>query len=75
MKLLNMFLNVLNASSNVSEVVENIEKTAEGMGWHPEKALDTLPKMGKGMVVIFVIIGVIIISTLIINKIFADKKK
>jgi len=30
--------------------------------------------MGKGMLVIFVIIGVIILATAFINKIFSNKK-
>jgi hypothetical protein len=61
MKLLTMFLNLLNVAE-------------KGMEWHPEKALEVLPKAGIGMLVIFVIIGVIIISTLLINKIFSGKK-
>ncbi len=64
MKLLNMFLNLLNATTGVVE---------KGMQWHPEKSLDILPKAGIGMLVIFVIIGVIIIATLLINKIFSKK--
>ncbi len=63
MKLLTMFLNLLSAP-----VVE------EGMQWHPEKALDVLPKAGIGMLVIFVIITVIILATVIINKVFSKKK-
>ena len=38
------------------------------------KFIENLPYMGKGMLVIFVIIGVIILATLAINKIFSDKK-
>ncbi len=64
MKLLNMFFNLLNAAPDATE----------GLSWHPEKALDTLPNMGKGMLVIFVIIGVIILATLVINKVFTNKK-
>lgn len=67
MKLLNMFLNLLNASPNVNDVAE------KGMQWHPEKALEILPKAGIGMLVIFVLIGVIILATLLINKIFSKK--
>ncbi len=67
MKLLNMFLNLLNAPSNVNDVVE------KGMQWHPEKALEILPKAGIGMLVIFALIGVIILATLLINKIFSKK--
>lgn len=62
MYLLNMFLNLLSAP-----VVE------KGMQWHPEKSLEVLPKAGIGMLVIFVIIGVIILATLAINKIFSKK--
>lgn len=43
--------------------------------FQPEKFLDMLPYMGKGMLVIFVIIGFIILSTLVINKIFSNKNK
>ena len=63
MYLLNMFLNLLNAATG-----------EKGMQWHPEKSLEVLPKAGIGMLVIFVIIGVIILSTLLINKIFSKKK-
>ena len=78
MKLLTMFLNLLNAGGDsypAETIVETIGTTAEsGMEWHPEKALEVLPKAGIGMLVIFVIIGVIIVSTLIINKVFSAKK-
>ncbi len=69
MKLLNMFLNLLSADPNAENIVE------KGMQWHPEKSLEVLPKAGIGMLVIFVIIGIIILSTLVINKIFSGKKK
>ena len=61
MNILSMFLNLLNADS--------------GMSWHPKDAISVLPKMGIGMLVIFVVIGVIIVATLLINKIFSSKKK
>ena len=41
----------------------------------PINFVKNLSYMGKGMLVIFVIIGVIILSTLLINKIFSGKKK
>ena len=40
----------------------------------PENFIEYLSYMGKGMLVIFVIIGVIILSTAIINKICSKKK-
>lgn len=77
MKLLSMFLNLLSAapaSYSADTIVDKAEEVVEkGMEWHPEKALEVLPKAGIGMLVIFVIIGVIILSTLLINKIFSKK--
>ncbi|MBE6733332.1 MAG: hypothetical protein E7561_04975 [Ruminococcaceae bacterium] len=42
--------------------------------FEPGKFVDMLGYMGKGMLVIFVIIGVIILATAFINKIFSNKK-
>ncbi len=64
MNFLTMFLNLLSTAP---------EKVEKGMEWHPEKALEVLPKAGIGMLVIFVVIGVIILSTVLINKIFSKK--
>ena len=48
MKLLTMFLNLLNVGGDsypAETIVETIGTTAEsGMEWHPEKALEVLPK-------------------------------
>ncbi len=40
----------------------------------PNGFLEMIPYMGKGMLVIFVLIGVIILATLLINKIFSKKQ-
>ncbi len=45
------------------------------INFQPEKFVDMLGYMGKGMLVIFVIIGVIILATLVINKFFSGKKQ
>lgn len=45
------------------------------LGFNPDRVLDMLPKMGLGMLVIFVIIAIIILSTVIIQKVFSSKKK
>ena len=45
------------------------------INFQPEKFVDMLGYMGKGMLVIFVIIGVIILATLFINKFFSGKKQ
>lgn len=40
-----------------------------------KRFIEMLPNMGIGMLVIFIIIGVIIVVTMLINKIFSSKKK
>ena len=42
------------------------------MGFHPEGFLAALPYMGKGMLGIFIVIGIIILSVYLLAKI--DKK-
>ena len=44
------------------------------MFFKPELFLDKLPNMGIGMLLIFILIGVIILTTALINKIFSSKK-
>jgi len=39
----------------------------------PGNFIDYLSYMGRGMLVIFVIIGIIILTTLLINKVFSSK--
>ncbi len=39
----------------------------------PDRFVDFLPYMGKGMLAIFVVIGVIVLATLITNKLFSGK--
>ena len=59
-------------SANLS--TETAEKTAE-MFFKPSKFLDMLSYMGIGMFVIFVLIGIIILVTVLINKIFSGSQK
>lgn len=40
----------------------------------PGNFVNYLSYMGRGMLVIFVIIGVIILTTLLINKLFSNKQ-
>ena len=70
MKLLNTVLNILSAS----KVTETTGSGTPELVFEPQRFVEMLSYMGKGMLVIFVIIGVIILATLAINKIFADKK-
>ena len=44
-----------------------------GIAWHPKDALEVLPKASVGMLVIFVIIGVIILATVILGKMSSKK--
>ena len=41
----------------------------------PAKFVDNLQYMGIGMLVIFIVIGIIILSTKLINFLFSDSKK
>ena len=42
--------------------------------FNPINFVQQLPKMGIGMLVIFVVIGLIILTTMLINWLFAEKK-
>lgn len=68
MKLFNAIFNILSASK-----VAEVPTEAPELVFQPEKFLDMLGYMGKGMLVIFVIIGVIILATMLINKTFSNK--
>ena len=53
-------------------------ETAGGLGnlvFNPANIVSNLQHMGVGMLVIFVVIGVMIITTMLINKIFSREKK
>lgn len=70
MKIFNMFNILLNATS---ETVSNVAETANKLEFHPEDAIPMLKHMGIGMLTIIIIIGIIIIVTAIINKLFSQK--
>ena len=42
--------------------------------FNPMAFVERLSNMGVGMLIIFVVIGVIILTTLLINWLFSDKK-
>ena len=48
--------------------------SAAKINFYPQGFLDMLPYMGKGMIVIFVLIGFIILVTLLVNKLFSKKQ-
>ena len=78
MKLFNMFFNLL-SKEVVTTTTTTVATTTAGSDlgnivFEPHRFLDMLGYMGKGMLVIFVLIGVIILVTLLINKIFSKKQ-
>ena len=78
MKLLNMFFNLLSKDVITTTTTTVASTTAGGdlgnIGFEPQRFLEMLGYMGKGMLVIFVLIGVIILVTLLINKVFSKKQ-
>ncbi len=64
---MNLFVKMFSLFSAAAEATPKIE-------FNPARFVEMLSYMGKGMLVIFVIIGVIILVTMLINKIFATKK-
>ena len=58
--------------SNVAETTP--VDCAPQMFFEPANFISMLYYMGIGMLVIFVIIGIIILSTMVINKMFSKKK-
>lgn len=59
---------MLNTMIALSEQANKIN-----IDFEPARFLDMLGYMGKGMIVIFVLIGVIILTTMLINKVFSKK--
>lgn len=53
-------------SGNFLEIIENAD---------PMRFVEMLPKLAMGMISIFIVIGVIIAATAVLNKIFSKKKK
>ena len=48
-------------------------EAAQGFIFEPGKFIEMLPYMGLGMLTIFVIIGILILTTMVINKICSKK--
>ena len=72
-------------AEKLEEIVENVTGAIEGeqateavadmsIKWHPEEFLPNLKYMGIGMLCIFIVIGVIILSIYLINF-FANRPK
>ncbi len=64
---MNLLASILNAASIAGGILN--------INFNPAGFVDMLSYMGKGMLVIFVLIGVIILVTMAINKVFSGKQK
>ncbi|MBE6938889.1 MAG: hypothetical protein E7460_10200 [Ruminococcaceae bacterium] len=67
-----MFSNLIYALT--AETTGAASGVLSGLTFEPMNFVRMLSYMGKGMLVIFVLIGVIILVTLLINKVFSRKK-
>ena len=70
-----MFLNFL------STLICTAAPVSDGDIWsvfkeaNPMRFVEMLPKLAMGMISIFIVIGIIIAATAILNKVFSEKKK
>ena len=48
---------------------------SDGISFHPENFMSSLSYMGTGMIGIFIVIGLIVLATVVLNKLFSDKAK
>ncbi len=72
MNFLNMFKGfALNAAEVTETAVETAEKISQDIIIDPSRFLGTLKHMGIGMLSIFLVIGVIILSVYALNKVTA----
>ena len=55
-------------------LTEAANAATSNVAFHPENFIKNLSRMGIGMFVIFVIIGIIILTTVMVNKVFSDEK-
>ena len=68
---LNIFLT---DAAVTSAPTETAAATQANLGFEPMNFVDNLQYMGVGMLTIFIVIGVIILTTSLINWIFSRKK-
>lgn len=66
---------ILNARAEVAgEVTEAVTEAGNKFGYDPEKFWKALETMGYGMLGIFIVTGVIILSVMLLNKFTSPKK-
>ncbi len=52
-----------------------VAKSDSAIDFHPENFVSSLSYMGTGMIGIFIVIGLIVLATVVLNKMFSDKVK
>ena len=52
-----------------------VAESDSAIEFHPENFVSSLSYMGTGMIGIFIVIGLIVLATVLLNKIFSDKAK
>lgn len=67
------FLNLFLTGTAPTEATAAATEAAAQLGFQPMNFVNNLQYMGVGMLTIFIVIGVIILATLLINKIFSGK--
>jgi hypothetical protein len=83
---MNFLNNVPVASSAIESMVDSAVETVSNQGWgemiseminnaDPMRFVDSLPYMGVGMLGIFLVMGILIVGTGVLNKVTNLKKK
>ena len=62
---------ILTAIAAATEPI--VEETAPQLTFQPGNFISNLGNMGIGMLVIFVVIGIIVLTTMLINWLFSEK--
>ena len=52
-----------------------VDESDSTIEFHPENFMSSLSYMGTGMIGIFIVIGLIVLATVLLNKLFSDKAK
>ena len=67
------FLNLFLTGTAPTEATVAATEAAASLSFNPMNFVENLKYMGIGMLTIFIVIGVIILATMVINKVFSKK--
>ena len=59
----------------ITTTATTVAETAAGIGFTPENLAETAPIMGKGMLGIFIVMGIIILCVSALNRLGSKPKK